>query len=1394
MKVTDNNNKPNNKADEGEKLIKKSADHELLLEGRVDLGAEPIAVAMVEQLDLMLSENQSVVIADDIDVKNNKRKDKKEQLEQDNQEQTVKDSQSDIEQSNTAGEGAVEADPLSEAEGEGEVAKALAEKQAAKGFGVYLSELSMQTLVLGSLGILGAATYFRNKDDFETPIIVSSETAQIIENSGSDQVVYRVELSEGQDSLDGINYSLVAGSDSALTINATTGVVSLSVDPLYYNQQSYSFSVIASDANGNVSEPKAVVLTVIETLPQQAEVTLTEDAGIADDGISNNNEITVTGIKLGAKWEYSTDNGANWLIGSESADNEAATFLLAEDGDYQILVRQTNTAGTVQTNTALPVTIETAAPELVAINSSVDNATITLTFNELLNNTIPSATDFKITQDTDLVAISNISINGKSVILTVEGLTNSALQILYTPSANPIQDVAGNSATSFAQMVVSDGYIRGAEVYVDTNNNGTADESELIQGLTSDALGQIVISGDYGDGQIIVKGGVNVDTGAINQFELTAPAGYTVINPLSTLIREIVASDESQTVQQAEDVLSESLGITLGEGEDLSNYDPISDVSENAIANRVVTTQIATVLAVAAAVDNADDSGESKVEEAALDNLVAIVTSSDGELSLDEASVSKILSDDSGSSLVSNEDLAVVTTAVKAMEEIKESDAVNLETAIAEIIKVQAEAIDEISPAAPDLQLTTGSNSGVSDNDGVTNIPNPSVKVSFDTFDIKGRAVVAGDAVVFLNDDKYIALADGDTIDLKSDEQVDGYILQQSDIDAGFYIAQLPSLPDSDITAIIIDIAGNPSESSVLVTIDTTLPVIISADTAENLNENSQPQVIYTAAIDTDDLWKFELSQDSDPALTIDVNTGEVSLNVSPDHELQSQYNFTVIATDAAGNVSNPKSVILDINDLDDAVPTITSADIAASIDENSGASQVVYTATADDSGDEIVDEPISFSLVDVSDTALTIDSLTGLVKLVTNPDYEVQSEYNFAVIATDAAGNASDPESVTLAINNLDDAAPTITSSNFADDKNGSFFGDLDENSGEGQIIYTATASDLADDVVVSPINFSLLYSAPSIAGSSYQSVYVSESQIQENGENQSNLKLKITYQSDVEVASGLDLRIHFNSSELSFDSISSALANEVDTAGIGATQISNTDENAATDSYVDISWSAFSGPVETELLVTEALAELSFTIEAGFNQETTISFSSEMTNQAVSFESSENLVGALQIDSTSGKVKLTADPDHEAQEQYVFDVIATDGAGNSSQPKTVTLDINDLDDIAPVFVSPTKFGLPEDSTDKDSDGNHVIYRVEVDDSGDTKTVEVNGEPTTVIVEDKIEYSLLYGDLLADGIEIDKQTGVVTLDKEYDLVYGVEPYTFTVLAQNYTLIDDCSS
>jgi hypothetical protein len=45
----------------------------------------------------------------------------------------------------------------------------------------------------------------------------------------------------------------------------------------------------------------------------------------------------------------------------------------------------------------------------------------------------------------------------------------------------------------------------------------------------------------------------------------------------------------------------------------------------------------------------------------------------------------------------------------------------------------------------------------------------------------------------------------------------------------------------------------------------------------------------------------------------------------------------------------------------------------------------------------------------------LTIDSATGAVTLTTDPDHETQSQYSFAVFATDAAGNVSEAQSVTL-------------------------------------------------------------------------------------------------------------------------------------------------------------------------------------------------------------------------------------------------------------------------------------------------------------------------------------------------------------------------------------------
>ena len=151
------------------------------------------------------------------------------------------------------------------------------------------------------------------------------------------------------------------------------------------------------------------------------------------------------------------------------------------------------------------------------------------------------------------------------------------------------------------------------------------------------------------------------------------------------------------------------------------------------------------------------------------------------------------------------------------------------------------------------------------------------------------------------------------------------------------------------------------------------------------------------------------------------------------------------------------------INNLDDTAPVISSAETADAIDENSGAMQVIYTATADDSLD-VESGALVFSLTEDSDLALSIDATTGEVSLSADADFEAQSQYSFAVVATDAAGNASEAQSVTLDINNLDEVAATITSADSAT---------VNENTGSNQVIYTATADDSAD--ISDGVTFSL-------------------------------------------------------------------------------------------------------------------------------------------------------------------------------------------------------------------------------------------------------------------------------------------------------------------------------
>jgi len=150
----------------------------------------------------------------------------------------------------------------------------------------------------------------------------------------------------------------------------------------------------------------------------------------------------------------------------------------------------------------------------------------------------------------------------------------------------------------------------------------------------------------------------------------------------------------------------------------------------------------------------------------------------------------------------------------------------------------------------------------------------------------------------------------------------------------------------------------------------------------------------------------------------------------------------------AATDTSSGLSLIIDTH-----APVFSSSS-TASVDENIGAGQVVWTAVATDPS------PFTYSLSTIGDGALfSINASTGAVTLTGNPDFENKASYSFTVVATDAAGNHSS-QAVTLGINNFDEVAPSFTTGN-SSDSYASATVNVAENIAASTAIYTAQAND---------------------------------------------------------------------------------------------------------------------------------------------------------------------------------------------------------------------------------------------------------------------------------------------------------------------------------------------
>ena len=172
--------------------------------------------------------------------------------------------------------------------------------------------------------------------------------------------------------------------------------------------------------------------------------------------------------------------------------------------------------------------------------------------------------------------------------------------------------MVGNDAVKFSTGVVADGYIRGAQISIDTGAGGIV----VLTGVFTDATGSFILPSNAPAGAIVATGGFNIDTGLANTMTLKAPSGSSVINPLTTLVQDYVAANAAAnggagvTTTAASAAVVAALGLAVGTN--LTTYDPIAALAASApgsvdpvaLAVQHAAVQVAAIVSLAAASPN----------------------------------------------------------------------------------------------------------------------------------------------------------------------------------------------------------------------------------------------------------------------------------------------------------------------------------------------------------------------------------------------------------------------------------------------------------------------------------------------------------------------------------------------------------------------------------------------------------------------------------------------------------------------------------------------------------------------------------------------------------------------------------------------------------------------
>ncbi len=485
-----------------------------------------------------------------------------------------------------------------------------------------------------------------------------------------------------------------------------------------------SFTFVANDGAVD-SAPAAVSLTItpINDAPvaQSAGVSGSEDSVIpvllvASDVDGDALEYTVVGTPTYGSLEGTPPN-LSYIPPTNFNGTDSIRFKV-RDGTEDSAV------ATVQ----LTVTPVNDSPILAPLAGSVLDAGVGLYFNAAGSDIdLPAQTlTFSLKSGPAGMAVSSSGSVSWLPTGSQRPSTNTVVLELTDGSATVAGSfvVVAKEASLVANFEGSaiDGYIAGATLWFDADLDGVVDPGEPQ--TVTDRQGDFVLNFDASlfdtnrngkldpsEGRIVAEGGVDLSSGQPRVGQLTAPAGSSVITPLTTMVDLVSREGTGLSVAVAEERVRTSLGIPAGIS--INSYDPVAAAvqgDQRAAAVQLAASTVAdTVRLLASVVDGSSAGVDAQTSSAIVSQTLAKKMVAGTEVDLaSPATVSSALSQAASAAGTSvSSEVATAASAVVADQNLAKESAVanawNPLEALQSISQVQAVAQSSTANALGDL-------------------------------------------------------------------------------------------------------------------------------------------------------------------------------------------------------------------------------------------------------------------------------------------------------------------------------------------------------------------------------------------------------------------------------------------------------------------------------------------------------------------------------------------------------------------------------------------------------------------------------------------------------------------------------------------------------------------